>query len=196
MRITSVKVLLSGQGLVKAKISITIDNAFLLRGITVVANKSTGELDVRMPIRKKSDGKIHEYFHPVNKETRSYMRETILQAYEQVLKDPNSNIIWLGSTEEIPEISDIKVMQIENDRLVKALATIVLDHAIVVNQLRIIHDPTQDRTWIAMPAKRIAAEGEDEVAYLEYCHPIKQVCREAITEAILQSCANTAPVSK
>lgn len=196
MRITSVKVLLAGNnhggkgGSVRASVSVVLDGTFVMRGISVVQKKTSSDLLVLMPIRKRSNGKISEYYHPVNNATRSELIRTILDAYHRVERNPEEKIIWYDKKVTMPTISNIKIDEIPDDRLVKAVVTVVLDDSFALNQIRIIHNAETDKMWIAMPAKKMVNEAhgkQGETLYLEYFHPISNEFRSIMTNTILST---------
>ena len=40
-----------------------------------------------MPSRKSADGSFRDIAHPINSEVREYMRQKVLSAYEEALKN-------------------------------------------------------------------------------------------------------------
>lgn len=196
MKITSVKVLLTGNdnsgngSSVKASVSIVIDGSFVMRGISVVQKKSTSDLLVLMPVRKKPNGKISEYYHPISKSARAEMIRVVLDAYRKVLDHPEENIVWYDKEVSLPKISHIRIDEIPDDRLVKAVVTVILDDAFALNQIRIICNSETNKTWIAMPAKKTTNEDpkkKGETLYLEYFHPISKEFRTVMTDSILSA---------
>lgn len=180
-------------GSVKASVSVVLDGAFVMRGISVVQKKTSSDLLVLMPVRKRPNGKISEYYHPVNSSARSELVRVVLDAYHKVEQNPETKIIWYDEAVTMPTISNIRIDEIPNDRLVKAVVTVVLDNAIALNQIRIIHDSELDKTWIAMPAKKTINETpgmSGETLYLEYFHPISKEFRTIMTNTILSTFQN------
>ena len=66
---------------VKANISITLDNEFVVRGIKVI--ETPQKLLVTMPRRKTPSGEFKDVAHPINAEFRAKIEEAVLKAYEE-----------------------------------------------------------------------------------------------------------------
>lgn len=81
MKITEVRISLRDDEKLKAFVSITLDNCFVVRGLKII--KGNRGMFVAMPSRKRPDGTFQDLAHPINNETRSWMEETILSAYRQ-----------------------------------------------------------------------------------------------------------------
>ncbi|MBQ9614199.1 MAG: septation regulator SpoVG [Lachnospiraceae bacterium] len=88
MKITDVRVRkIAKVGKMKAVVSITIDNEFVVHDIKVIEGEKG--LFIAMPSKKTADGEYRDIAHPINSETRSMLEETILQKYqESLLQDP------------------------------------------------------------------------------------------------------------
>ena len=72
-------------GKLRAVASITIDDCFVVHDIRIFERE--GDYFVAMPSRKASDGTYKDIAHPLNTETREYIRKTILDSYNEFLKD-------------------------------------------------------------------------------------------------------------
>ncbi|MBR2258354.1 MAG: septation regulator SpoVG [Blautia sp.] len=84
MNITDVRVRkITKEGKMKAVVSITIDNEFVVHDIKVIEGEKG--LFIAMPSRKASDGEYRDIAHPINPETRAQMQDLILKAYQDVL---------------------------------------------------------------------------------------------------------------
>ena len=82
MQITDVRVRkVDKEGKMKAVVSITIDNEFVIHDIKVIEGEKG--LFIAMPSRKSSDGEYRDIAHPINSETRSRIQELILTKYEE-----------------------------------------------------------------------------------------------------------------
>ena len=80
MEITDVRVRrVAKEGKMKAVVSITIDNEFVIHDIKVIEGEKG--LFIAMPSRKSSDGEYRDIAHPINPETRTIFEEAILEAY-------------------------------------------------------------------------------------------------------------------
>ena len=82
MEITDVRVRrVAKEGKMKAVVSITIDNEFVIHDIKVIEGEKG--LFIAMPSRKSSDGEYRDIAHPINSETRSRIQVLILQKYAE-----------------------------------------------------------------------------------------------------------------
>lgn len=84
MKITEVRVNLQDEEVLKAFVSITLDNEFVIRGLKVIQS-ADGHRFVAMPARRKKDGTFQDIAHPINRETRDYLERVIFAAYEEEL---------------------------------------------------------------------------------------------------------------
>ncbi len=73
----------------KAIVSITIDNEFVVHDIKVIEGEKG--LFIAMPSKKASDGEYRDIAHPINSETREGIQKIILESYEQALSEPDSD---------------------------------------------------------------------------------------------------------
>lgn len=86
MQITDVRVRkVAKEGKMKAVVSITLDNEFVIHDIKVIEGEAG--LFIAMPSRKASDGEYRDIAHPINSDTRGVMQDIILEKYEKVLKE-------------------------------------------------------------------------------------------------------------
>ena len=82
MQITDVRIRkVAKEGKMKAVVSITIDNEFVVHDIKVIEG-----IDIRiviaMPSRKAADGEYRDIAHPINSDTRNMIQTLILEQYE------------------------------------------------------------------------------------------------------------------
>ena len=81
MNITDVRVRkMTKEGKMKAVVSITIDNEFVVHDIKVVEGDKG--LFIAMPSRKAADGEYRDIAHPINSDTRNKIQQIILEKYE------------------------------------------------------------------------------------------------------------------
>jgi stage V sporulation protein G len=81
MEITEVRVSLVNDTKLRARVTITFDRCFVVRGIKVIdGNHGTF---VAFPSRRKPDGTYQDYCHPINPETRDVFESKILDRYEE-----------------------------------------------------------------------------------------------------------------
>lgn len=84
MQITDVRVRkVAKEGKLKAVVSITIDEEFVVHDIKVIEGEKG--LFIAMPSKKSVDGEYRDIAHPINSGTRERIQSTILQRYEQSL---------------------------------------------------------------------------------------------------------------
>lgn len=86
MNITDVRVRrVAKEGKMKAVVSITIDEEFVVHDIKVIEGEKG--LFIAMPSRKATDGEYRDIAHPINSETRERIQGIILEKYDQVLAE-------------------------------------------------------------------------------------------------------------
>ena len=73
------------EGKMKAVVSITIDDEFVVHDIKVIEGEKG--LFIAMPSRKASDGEYRDIAHPINSGTRENIQRLILQKYEEALTE-------------------------------------------------------------------------------------------------------------
>jgi stage V sporulation protein G len=83
MEITEVRLTLRHEDRLKAFVSITFDNAFVVRGLKVIEGNS--DLFVAMPSRRRKDGEFRDIAHPINNETREMIEGAVLAEYQRQL---------------------------------------------------------------------------------------------------------------
>ena len=81
MEITEVRVSLQDEEVLKAFVSITLDDEFVIRGLKIIQGVE-GRF-VAMPARRKRDGSFQDVAHPINRETREYLEDVVLAAYDK-----------------------------------------------------------------------------------------------------------------
>ena len=81
MNITDVRVRkVAKEGKMKAVVSITIDEEFVVHDIKVIEGEKG--MFIAMPSRKASDGEYRDIAHPINSGTRENIQRLILEEYE------------------------------------------------------------------------------------------------------------------
>lgn len=89
MRITDVRVRkMTQDSKMKAIISITIDDEFVVHDIKVIEGEKG--LFIAMPSKKATDGEYRDIAHPINSETRDRIQKIILESYEKSLLESDS----------------------------------------------------------------------------------------------------------
>ncbi|MBI4055190.1 MAG: septation protein SpoVG family protein [Elusimicrobia bacterium] len=88
MTITEVRVHLRSEEKLKAFVTMTFDDCFVVRNMKIV--QGSKGLILCMPSRKFPDGSYKDVAHPIKSEFRRILEEKALAAYEQELKNkPN-----------------------------------------------------------------------------------------------------------
>ena len=81
MQITDVRVRrIEKDGKMKAIVSITLDNEFVIHDIKVIEGEKG--LFIAMPSRKAADGEYRDIAHPINSNTRDKIQSLILEKYQ------------------------------------------------------------------------------------------------------------------
>ena len=84
MQITDVRVRrIEKEGKMKAIVSITLDNEFVIHDIKVIEGEKG--LFIAMPSRKATDGEYRDIAHPINPGTRDMIQGVILDKYTTTL---------------------------------------------------------------------------------------------------------------
>ena len=90
MNITDVRVRkVARNGKMKAVVSITIDDVFVVHDIKVIEGEKG--LFIAMPSKKAADGEYRDIAHPINSGTRDTIQKMILASYEKALAEPDEN---------------------------------------------------------------------------------------------------------
>ena len=86
MQITDIRIRkVDKDGKMKAVVSITIDDAFVVHDIKIIEGEKG--LFIAMPSRKASDGEYRVIAHPINSGTREKIQKMILDKYDEVLHE-------------------------------------------------------------------------------------------------------------
>ena len=86
MQITDIRIRkIAKEGKMKAVVSVTFDNAFVVHDIKVIDGEKG--LFIAMQSRKASDGEYRDIAHPINSGTRERIQSTILTRYQQALEE-------------------------------------------------------------------------------------------------------------
>ena len=94
IEITEVRVSLRSDEKLKAFVSITLNNAFVIRGLKVIHGNNG--LFVAMPSRKRPDGQHQDLAHPINDATRKYLTQKVLTEYEREMAAPTRDEAHAG----------------------------------------------------------------------------------------------------
>lgn len=86
MKITDVRIRkVEKEGKMKAVVSITIENEFVVHDIKVIEGEKG--LFIAMPSRKASDGEYRDIAHPISSATREQLQNLILSKYQEELEN-------------------------------------------------------------------------------------------------------------
>lgn len=84
MQITDVRIRkVEKEGKMKAVVSITIDEEFVVHDIKVIEGEKG--LFIAMPSRKAVDGEYRDIAHPINSDTRDRIQNLILSKYQEAV---------------------------------------------------------------------------------------------------------------
>lgn len=82
MKITDIRMRkMANDTKMKAVISITIDEEFVIHDIKVIEGEKG--MFIAMPSRKSADGEYRDIAHPIKSETRAALQEMILAEYQK-----------------------------------------------------------------------------------------------------------------
>ena len=86
MQITDIRIRkVEKEGKMKAVVSITIDDEFVVHDIKVIEGEKG--LFIAMPSKKTADGEYRDIAHPINSGTREKIQKMILDKYDEVLHE-------------------------------------------------------------------------------------------------------------
>lgn len=103
MQITDVRVRrLNGDGKMKAIVSITFDDEFVVHDIKVIEGQNG--LFIAMPSRRMGDGDFRDIAHPLISGTRNKIKDAVLDAYEKALAEQENLPESEASTDDSTEI--------------------------------------------------------------------------------------------
>lgn len=86
MQVTDVRVrMVSKDTKMKAVVSITLDNEFVVHDIKVIDGDKG--LFIAMPSKKSAEGEYRDIAHPISSRTRDMISQAILEAYEKAVAE-------------------------------------------------------------------------------------------------------------
>ena len=89
IEITEVRVSLRNDDKLKAFVSITLNDSFVVRGLKIIRGNSG--LFVAMPSRKRPDGQHQDLAHPINDVTRKYLTDKVMVEYQKELSNAGAH---------------------------------------------------------------------------------------------------------
>ncbi|MBO5487723.1 MAG: septation regulator SpoVG [Eubacterium sp.] len=91
MQITDIRVrVVSKDSKMKAVVSVTFDNAFVVHDIKVIEGEKG--LFIAMPSKKTPDGEYRDIAHPIHGEMRSMLQDAILEEFRKVLEEQSEEV--------------------------------------------------------------------------------------------------------
>ncbi len=85
MQITDIRIrVVSKESKMKAVVSITFDDAFVIHDIKVIEGEKG--LFIAMPSKKTPDGEYRDIAHPINMDMRTDIQEAVLAKYKEALE--------------------------------------------------------------------------------------------------------------
>ena len=91
MQITDVRVRrIDKEGKMKAVVSITLDNEFVIHDIKVIEGEKG--LFIAMPSRMAADGEYRDIAHPINSQTRELISDAVIGKYEAMLLEDAADV--------------------------------------------------------------------------------------------------------
>lgn len=81
IEITEVSIFPVNEERLKAYVSITINECFVVRDLKII--KGNSGLFVAMPSKKRSDGQFRDIAHPLNQETRVAIEKAVFDTYKK-----------------------------------------------------------------------------------------------------------------
>jgi len=88
MQITEIVVYPVNEEKLKAYVTLTFDNCFVVRDLKVI--KAQKGYFVAMPNKKRKDGIIRDIAHPLNQEMRDYIETQVLDKYREVAAESSA----------------------------------------------------------------------------------------------------------
>lgn len=90
MIVTEVKIFTVNEEKLKAYVTVTFDDCFILRDLKVIQGHEG--LFVAMPSKRRKDGQFKDIAHPLNQETREMLEKAIFDAYEKEIRSLESTL--------------------------------------------------------------------------------------------------------
>ncbi len=92
MKVTDVRLRkIQTDGSMKALVSITLDEAFVIHDLRVIEGNSG--LFVAMPSKRTPDGEFRDIAHPINSDMRQEIQDAVMKVYDEtdeVIPDKNA----------------------------------------------------------------------------------------------------------
>lgn len=112
MQITEVRVYPRNEEKLKAFVTVTFDDSFVVRNLKVIQGQNG--LFVAMPSRKMADGSHKDIAHPIKNEVRRMIEEKVLAAYQEKIKETPLRTDFGGG--EVPAKEPVKEKEEETKK--------------------------------------------------------------------------------
>jgi stage V sporulation protein G len=89
MEVTEVRIFPVQEDRLKAYVTITFDNCFVVRDLKVISGNNG--LFVAMPSKKRKDGTYRDTAHPLNNQTRQMIESKVLEEYDKEIQKIKRN---------------------------------------------------------------------------------------------------------
>ena len=110
MQITDIRIRkVEKEGKMKAVVSITIDDEFVVHDIKVIEGEKG--LFIAMPSRKANDGEYRDIAHPINSATRENIQNMILEKYKTEIENAQNQIKLRAAREDFLTLKSIYFTQ-------------------------------------------------------------------------------------
>jgi stage V sporulation protein G len=83
MELTDIRIAPQDEERLKAFVTVTFDDCFVVRGVKVILGERG--LFVAMPSRRRPDGSFQDIAHPIHAAMRARLEQQVLAAYQAVL---------------------------------------------------------------------------------------------------------------
>ena len=90
MKITEVSIFPINEDRLKAYVSITIEDSFVVRDLKII--RGNNGLFVAMPSKRRKDGQFKDVAHPLNQQTRDQIERMVFEAYEQEVSSMDNSL--------------------------------------------------------------------------------------------------------
>lgn len=140
-----------------ANVEITFDTGITLLDMHLLRPREEGEENyLRMPAITMPSGRLMNIYHPISKEVRAQMteaaNEALRQAVEAGVNDFTAIFEKVAEGEErAPEFSDIRIHWFDNDKPVRAFASLLMDGEIVLNRMAVVRDENTQMLTVRIP---------------------------------------------
>jgi stage V sporulation protein G len=83
MKVTSISVTLANEGRLRAYAEIVIDDGLAIHGLRII--EGDHGLFISMPSKTKPDGTFTDVVHPINRQAREMIEQSVLTEYQRLI---------------------------------------------------------------------------------------------------------------